>query len=104
MDVPLPKANSNRNWARFAFQSNAKSDHVTNNMMERWNASLDTLREGPILDLFDGIRKKVRVMIASRKQESQQCINFAAKNIVTRVEKSITEARKKIWTNTGVEI
>ncbi|XP_043705497.1 uncharacterized protein LOC122655361 [Telopea speciosissima] len=46
-------------WARLAFNHRAKSDHITNNMIESFNQWVGPLRGKPILTLVDQIRLKL---------------------------------------------
>ena len=55
-------------WARHAFNDDAKSDDITNNMTESFNAWLGKVRGLPIFRILDAIRQKsmVRVMYMGR--------------------------------------
>ncbi|XP_043705320.1 uncharacterized protein LOC122655165 [Telopea speciosissima] len=58
-------------WSRHAFDTGAKCDHVTNNMIESFNNWIGPMRNKTILSLIDDIRAKV--MIRLRKKYIFAC-------------------------------
>ncbi|KAG5544464.1 hypothetical protein RHGRI_017027 [Rhododendron griersonianum] len=46
-------------WARHAFDSRVRSDHITNNLVESFNNWVGNLRGKPVLTLIDNIRSKL---------------------------------------------
>lgn len=53
-------------WWSYAYDINIKANHVTNKMSKSWNASLGLLRGGLVFDLFEGIWKKIIVLITAK--------------------------------------
>lgn len=46
-------------WSRYAFDTEAESDHMTNNMSETFHSCLGEDRELPILNLLELFRRRI---------------------------------------------
>ena len=57
-------------WARHAFSTEMKCDHVSNNFIESFNAWIGHLRGQPVLTLIDGLRKKFMKKLHKRYQKA----------------------------------
>lgn len=53
-------------WSRQAFDSNAKSDHITNTMSESFNQWVGPLREKPVLTVVESVMVKLMGKIHNR--------------------------------------
>ncbi|XP_043710399.1 uncharacterized protein LOC122659342 [Telopea speciosissima] len=50
-------------WSRHAFDTGAKCDHVTNNMIESFNSWIGPMRNKTILSLIDDIRENLMIRL-----------------------------------------
>ena len=50
------------------FDKFVKCDHITNNMIESWNAWFGEMRKTPIITLMEHVRKQMMKAIIKRKQ------------------------------------
>ena len=57
-------------WARHAFNEDAKTDDITNNMTESFNAWIGKVRGLPIVKILDAIRQKSMVRLHKRFAKS----------------------------------
>ncbi|KAH9724164.1 SWIM-type domain-containing protein [Citrus sinensis] len=58
-------------WSRHAFDNQCKTDHVTNNMTESFNAWFGVQRNLPILTMLEWMRKKIMKRMVNRRQKAQ---------------------------------
>ncbi|KAH9680282.1 SWIM-type domain-containing protein [Citrus sinensis] len=58
-------------WSQHAFDNQCKTDHVTNNMTESFNAWLGVQRNLPILTMLEWMRKKIMKRMVNRRQRAQ---------------------------------
>ncbi|KAK3200400.1 hypothetical protein Dsin_023815 [Dipteronia sinensis] len=59
-------------WARYAFDCDIKSDHITNNMSECFNNWIKDERDKPILTLLEHLRKKIMVRFSDKCDEVEK--------------------------------
>ncbi|KAL5763779.1 hypothetical protein ACOSQ2_016373 [Xanthoceras sorbifolium] len=64
--------NHKLNWARHAFDSRIKFDHVTNNMSECFNRWIKDERDKPILTLLELLRGKIMVRFSKKWDELEK--------------------------------
>nr|XP_027120446.1 uncharacterized protein LOC113737406 [Coffea arabica] len=74
-------------WARHAYSTEIKCDHVTNNFTESFNAWVGDLRDKPILTLANGLRKKL--MKKLHKRYHKACTWTS--NITPKITKKLKE-------------
>lgn len=82
-----------RQWARHAFSSLAKSDHVTNNMTESWNGWLKEFRGSPVLILMEHIRMKMMRRLRKRLKEARTWNGKLPPNIQKKLNVNRQEGR-----------
>ncbi|KAL5842430.1 hypothetical protein ACOSQ3_013033 [Xanthoceras sorbifolium] len=70
--VNLLMSESIEKWARHAFDSRIKFDHVTNNMSESFNRWIKDERDKPILTLLKLLRRKIMVRFAKKWDELEK--------------------------------
>ncbi|KAL5774615.1 hypothetical protein ACOSP7_012172 [Xanthoceras sorbifolium] len=66
MSEPIEK------WARHAFDSRIKSDHVTNNISESFNRWIKDEKDKPILTLLELLRRKIMIRFAEKWDELEK--------------------------------
>ncbi|KAJ8423118.1 hypothetical protein Cgig2_027332 [Carnegiea gigantea] len=81
-------------WARYLFDKSSASVDNSLNFVESFNKVINTLREKPILNLLEGIRKQVMTWIATRKGEAE---SWEGK-VVPTVRQKLKKIRKEAWT------
>ncbi|KAK3212657.1 hypothetical protein Dsin_017363 [Dipteronia sinensis] len=59
-------------WARHAFESSLKADHVSNNMSECFNSWVREDRDKPILQLLENFRRKIMVRVCEKWAEVEK--------------------------------
>ncbi|XP_027156653.1 uncharacterized protein LOC113757707 [Coffea eugenioides] len=81
-------------WARHAFSTEIKCDHVTNNFTEFFNTWIGDLRGQPILTLVEGLRKKFMKKLHKRYQKACTWTSTIPKNIIEKLKKISIHSRR----------
>ncbi|KAL5830481.1 hypothetical protein ACOSQ3_019949 [Xanthoceras sorbifolium] len=59
-------------WSRHAFDGHVKSDHMTNNISERFNSWIDKFRTKPALTLLENLQRSFMKCIHKRHEEDKK--------------------------------
>ncbi|XP_043700398.1 uncharacterized protein LOC122651138 [Telopea speciosissima] len=89
-------------WARHAFDTGAKSDHITNNMLESFNQWVSTIRTKPILTLIDTLRLKIMDRMYHKFQKGQS-FQGTLTPMVRKKKIKIQEASKDCISHGGAD-
>ncbi|XP_027062926.2 uncharacterized protein [Coffea arabica] len=81
-------------WARHAFSTEMKCDHVTNNFIESFNAWIGDLRGQPILTLAEGLRKKFMKNLHKRYQKTCTWTSAIPKIIISKLKEIAQTSRR----------
>ncbi|XP_027118659.1 uncharacterized protein [Coffea arabica] len=81
-------------WARHAFSTDMKCDHVTNNFTESFNAWIGDLRCQPILTLVEGLRKKIMKKLHKKYQKACTWTSAIPKNIIEKLKEIAIHSRR----------
>ncbi|XP_027182476.1 uncharacterized protein LOC113780894 [Coffea eugenioides] len=81
-------------WARHAFSTDLKCDHVTNNFTESFNAWIGDLGCQPILTLVEGLRKNFMKKLHKRYQKACTWTSAIPKNIIEKLKKIVIHSRR----------
>ncbi|XP_031261891.1 uncharacterized protein LOC116120093 [Pistacia vera] len=85
--------NEPHQWSRHAFDTIAKSDHITNNMSECFNLWLGEDRELPILSLLELYQRKVMKRLQCRLKAGTKWITPFPPVVHRKINKMIEAAR-----------
>nr|XP_048337024.1 uncharacterized protein LOC112493082 [Ziziphus jujuba var. spinosa] len=86
-DIPVDS------WSKHAFGTNVKVDHVTNNLTESFNSQIDSIRNKPILQLVESLRRKVMKKFSKREQKAKDWLTDLPPSIQAKVNKFQRENR-----------
>ena len=81
-------------WARHAFSTAIKCDHVTNNFTESFNACVDNLRGKSILTLVEGLRRKMMNKLHKRYQKATTWTAAVTPKVVKKLKEIGNASRK----------
>ncbi|XP_044506443.1 uncharacterized protein LOC123226047 [Mangifera indica] len=90
-------------WSRFGFDTEAKSDHITNNMSETFNSWLGEGRELPILSLLELYRRRIMKRLYSRLKAGTEWVTPLPPLVVKKLNKSIETARNVSISYAGLQ-
>ena len=71
-------------WARHAFPTNLKNDHITNNIAESFNHWVGDLRGATILNILDGLRAKLMSRLHKRFEKACTWKNSIVPNVIKK--------------------
>lgn len=75
-----------RMWARHAFDTQCKSDHITNNMTESFNHWVGPLRGKPVLTLVESLVVKIMGMVHKRYSDGCTWEHLLTPKAIKRIE------------------
>ncbi|XP_044508924.1 uncharacterized protein LOC123227865 [Mangifera indica] len=90
-------------WSRFGFDTEAKSDHMINNMSETFNSWLGEYRELSILSLLELYRRRIMKRLHSRLKAGTEWVTPLPPLVVKKLNKSIEIARNVSISYAGLQ-
>ncbi|XP_060669136.1 uncharacterized protein LOC132800145 [Ziziphus jujuba] len=86
-DIPVDS------WSKHVFGIDIKVDHVTNNLTESFNSQVDSIRNKPILQLVESLRRKVMKKFSKREQKAKDWLTDLPPLVQAKVNKFQKEGR-----------
>ncbi|XP_060668073.1 uncharacterized protein LOC107412125 [Ziziphus jujuba] len=80
-DIPVDS------WSNPAFETDVKMDHATNNLTESFNSQIDRIRNKPILQLVESLRRKVMKKFSKREQKAKDWLTDLPPSVQAKVNK-----------------